>query len=99
MRILLRRDEMLMESLLPAARVWHVNDLCAKLALIRAGMGWGYMPCHRVEEDLRQGTLKMLTLEGVRRRNENEILAVLHECRATTATQWLLKRLRETATV
>ena len=38
-------------------RQWLVNDLGAKRDLLRAGLGWGHMPRHLVEEDLASGEL------------------------------------------
>lgn len=43
-------------------RTWRVTDFDTKLALLRAGLGWGHMPLHRVEEDLQQGRLVRLTV-------------------------------------
>lgn len=36
---------------------WRMSDLGTKHALLRAGMGWGYMPLHVVREDLAAGLL------------------------------------------
>jgi len=43
--------------------VWRLADLGAKHAFLKAGLGWGTMPLHMVENDLRDGTLVRLTLE------------------------------------
>ena len=51
-----------------AVNRWHVTDLEAKHAMLRAGLGWGSMPRARVEEDLAAGRLVALDLarwEGV----------------------------------
>ena len=37
--------------------VWRMSDLGTKHALLRAGMGWGYMPQHVVKDDLLHGKL------------------------------------------
>jgi DNA-binding transcriptional LysR family regulator len=42
---------------------WRLADLGAKHAFLKAGLGWGTMPLHMVENDLREGTLVKLTLE------------------------------------
>lgn len=42
---------------------WRVADPTTKIAMIRAGLGWGNLPMHMVEEDLRDGTLVRLTIE------------------------------------
>ncbi|NKI71335.1 LysR family transcriptional regulator [Collimonas pratensis] len=36
---------------------WRMSDLGTKHALLRAGMGWGYMPRHVVADDLASGRL------------------------------------------
>ena len=41
-------------------RVWRVADLWTKLAFLRAGLGWGTMPEHMVEQDMTSGILKVL---------------------------------------
>ena len=43
---------------------WRVADATTKLALIRAGLGWGRLPLHLVEGDLAAGRLARLTLEA-----------------------------------
>ncbi|MDY7578907.1 LysR family transcriptional regulator [Herbaspirillum sp. RTI4] len=40
---------------------WRMSDLGTKHALLRAGIGWGYMPRHVVADDLAQGRLCELT--------------------------------------
>ena len=46
---------------------WRLADLGAKLAFLRAGLGWGHMPLHMVEADLDKGTLIKIRVEGVPR--------------------------------
>lgn len=41
---------------------WRLADLGAKHAFLRAGLGWGHMPLHIVEEDLAAGRLKRLRI-------------------------------------
>ena len=43
-----------------ATRTWRVGDLGAKHAMLLAGLGWGNMPAHMVEEDIRQGRLQVI---------------------------------------
>jgi len=38
-------------------RQWLVNDLGAKRDLLKAGLGWGHLPRHLVDEDLASGKL------------------------------------------
>jgi DNA-binding transcriptional LysR family regulator len=50
-------------SALRSARVWRLSHLGAKLAFLRAGLGFGGLPWHVVEADLASGTLVQITLE------------------------------------
>ncbi|SDV48463.1 LysR family transcriptional regulator [Chitinasiproducens palmae] len=43
-----------------AARSWRIGDLGAKHRLLLAGLGWGNMPPHMVEDDLAAGRLVRL---------------------------------------
>jgi DNA-binding transcriptional LysR family regulator len=45
-------------------RTWRLADLGAKHAFLRAGLGWGYMPLHMVEDDLRTGKLTQISLQS-----------------------------------
>jgi DNA-binding transcriptional LysR family regulator len=45
-------------------RIWRLADLGAKHEFLRAGLGWGGMPRHRVERDLADGTLVSITPES-----------------------------------
>jgi DNA-binding transcriptional LysR family regulator len=47
-----------------SSRVWRVSHLAAKLAFLRAGLGFGGLPIHMLEEDLASGALVQITLEG-----------------------------------
>lgn len=43
-----------------ASRTWRLGDLGAKHAMLRAGLGWGTMPRHMVEDDLEDGRLRLI---------------------------------------
>lgn len=45
-------------------QVWRLADLGAKHAFLRAGLGWGSMPLHMVEQDLANGSLVRLRLKA-----------------------------------
>lgn len=47
-----------------SAQTWRVADASTKLDLIRAGLGWGYLPLDRVQADIAQGGLTQLVLEA-----------------------------------
>jgi DNA-binding transcriptional LysR family regulator len=44
--------------------IWRLADLGAKHALLRAGLGWGHMPQWLVADDLKEGRLERIELEG-----------------------------------
>jgi DNA-binding transcriptional LysR family regulator len=44
-------------------RVWRLSHLGAKLAFLRAGLGFGGLPVHMLEADLASGALVQITLE------------------------------------
>jgi len=43
-----------------STRTWRVGDLGAKHAMLLAGLGWGNMPAHVVEQDIREGRLQVI---------------------------------------
>jgi DNA-binding transcriptional LysR family regulator len=45
-------------------RVWRLSHVGAKLAFLRAGLGFGLMPLHMVEADLASGALIQITGES-----------------------------------
>lgn len=44
---------------------WHLADLFAKRAFLLEGLGWGYMPRHSVENDIKSGGLVVLSIEDM----------------------------------
>lgn len=43
-----------------STRPWRVDDLMTQLALLRAGIGWGYLPRHIAEREFSKGCLTRL---------------------------------------
>jgi DNA-binding transcriptional LysR family regulator len=43
-----------------SGRTWRLADLSAKHSMLLAGLGWGNMPAHMVEEDIGRGRLKVI---------------------------------------
>jgi DNA-binding transcriptional LysR family regulator len=43
-----------------SSQTWRLNDLGAKHAMLRAGLGWGGMPAHLVRDDIASGKLAQL---------------------------------------
>ncbi|AXQ31463.1 LysR family transcriptional regulator [Solimonas sp. K1W22B-7] len=48
---------------------WRLADLGAKHAFLKAGLGWGHMPLHMVQDDLENGALVKIRIEGVTARD------------------------------
>jgi DNA-binding transcriptional LysR family regulator len=46
-----------------SSKTWRLADLGAKHAFLKAGLGWGYMPLHMVEDDLRTSKLARIDIE------------------------------------
>lgn len=77
------------------ARTWRVDDLTTKLALLRAGAGWGYMPFHMVEEDLSAARLQRLNVPGLPEEDHQPVFVLWQPSRQQgPAVSWLIQRLR-----
>lgn len=80
-----------------ADHTWRVADTATKLALIRAGLGWGNLPCSLVEPDLRSGALVRLALDEW---GPSPVRAPLYTITRSDsppgrAGQWLLQSLQD----
>lgn len=51
-------------GLLPGGLRWTVSDFATKKEILLANMGWGGMPQHMIQEELEQGDLVPLNVEG-----------------------------------
>lgn len=76
-----------------ATRTWKTADLGAKHRLLLEGLGWGSMPMHLVDDDLRQGRLAVVRLSDreVFRYGMSLIRRADRAC--GPATQWLIDHL------
>ena len=52
-------------GLLSGGQRWNVSDFITKKSVILAGLGWGGMPVHMIEEELASGDLIALNVEGL----------------------------------
>jgi len=70
-------------------RTWRLGDLGAKHRLLLAGLGWGSMPKHLVEDDLDAGRLVRIALAD--RSSVNYNVSLIHRVDAAPgpARQWL----------
>jgi DNA-binding transcriptional LysR family regulator len=78
-----------------STKTWRVADATTKLGLIRAGLGWGYLPIDRVAADIERGTLVRLVLQE---RGREPMLVPLSAISLSDsppgpAGRWLLDRL------
>ena len=80
-------------------RVWRLSDLRAKLAFLRAGLGFGLMPLHLIERDLESGALIQIT--GEPEPSEGHVIAMSAVYRTDSppgpAGRWFIDRLKEEA--
>jgi DNA-binding transcriptional LysR family regulator len=80
-------------------KVWRLSDLGAKLAFLRAGLGFGLMPLHIIEGDLASGALIQITGESAP--SEGHVIAMSAVYRTDSppgpAGRWFIDRLKEEA--
>ncbi len=57
---------------------WRLADLGAKHAFLRAGFGWGHMPLPMVQDDIKDGRLVKLRLEGFPRRTQFLVMQAVY---------------------
>lgn len=80
-----------------ATRTWRIADLGAKHAMLRAGLGWGSMPRHMVEDDLAAGRLVLLypgQWDGSERMPRLDMVAAHRKDHILgPAGRWMLERL------
>jgi DNA-binding transcriptional LysR family regulator len=80
-------------------KTWRLADLGAKLAFLRAGLGWGSMPYSVVAEDLAGNDLVELSIQD--QEPEGFLMPMLSVHRTDTppgpAGRWLIERLKGTA--
>ena len=74
-----------------------VADLGAKHAFLRAGLGWGHMPLHMVEGDLRDGTLVRIALETSPTLGAGFSMHAIHrkDLPPGPAGRWFVERLKD----
>lgn len=77
---------------------WRLADLGAKQSMLLAGLGWGNMPAHLVEEDITRGRLKVIQPVEFDPRVARLVMggAYLADRRLGPAGQWMIRRLSGT---
>ncbi|HEY1505273.1 MAG TPA: LysR family transcriptional regulator [Stellaceae bacterium] len=76
-------------------RAWRLADLGAKHAMLLAGLGWGNMPFHLVQNDIAQGRLKIVQPIEFDSRGAQFVMcgAYLADHRLGPAGQWMIENL------
>jgi len=59
-------------------RTWRLSDLGSKHAFLKAGFGWGQMPLHLVDKDIRAGSLVKIRVEGAAARTQVLSMRAVH---------------------
>lgn len=79
-----------------ASQIWHLADLGAKHAFLRAALGWGHMPLHMVQQDLLNGDLVQIELETQPNVGPGFSMHAIHQKDAPPgpAGRWLIERLK-----
>jgi DNA-binding transcriptional LysR family regulator len=78
-----------------SGRAWRLADLGAKHSMLLAGLGWGNMPSHLVQNDIAQGRLKVIRPVEFDSRVSQLVMcgACLADRRLGPAGQWMIGHL------
>jgi DNA-binding transcriptional LysR family regulator len=79
------------------ARVWRLSHLEAKLAFLRAGLGFGTLPLHFVEADLASGSLVRIVREGAPAAGHVMTMSAVYRTDNPPgpAGRWFIERLKQ----
>lgn len=92
------RDAGTADFLVFGARTWRVDHIATKLALLKAGAGWGYMPEHLIRNSLAKQELVLLSPPGLPAEDHQPVFIIWHQSRAMgPAASWLRERLQREA--
>jgi hypothetical protein len=78
-------------------KVWRLSHLGAKLAFLRAGLGFGLMPLHMIEADLASGALVRITAESSPLDGYVRTMSAIYRTDSPPgpAGRWFIERLKE----
>ncbi len=78
-----------------SGRTWRLADLGAKQSMLLAGLGWGNMPSHLVQDDIAQGRLKVIRPMEFESSVAQIVMcgAYLADHRLGPAGQWMIEHL------
>jgi DNA-binding transcriptional LysR family regulator len=82
-----------------SARFWRLSHLGAKLAFLRAGLGYGVLPLHLIEADLESGALVQIKLEDAPADGYVITMLAIHRTDSPPgpAGRWFIERLKQEA--
>ena len=86
------------DTLVLSQVTWRLADLFVKRSFLLAGLGWGGMPLHAVEIDLRRGDLVKLEIEDLSAEQLLRPMSAAYPPAAPPglAGRWLIERLKQT---
>jgi DNA-binding transcriptional LysR family regulator len=78
-------------------RVWRLSHLGAKLAFLRAGLGFGLMPLHMIESDLASGALVQIRGESAPPEGYVIVMSAVYRTDSPPgpAGRWFIERLKQ----
>jgi DNA-binding transcriptional LysR family regulator len=77
-----------------SSRTWRLADLGAKKSMLLAGLGWGNMPAHMIEDELKDGRLTVIQPAGFDSLTPLVLgAAYISEHSLGPAGQWMLNHL------
>jgi DNA-binding transcriptional LysR family regulator len=77
-------------NVMQQATIWHVGDFSSKRQLIKEGFGWGYMPQHMIDTDLKKN--KLVALNTGQRNNKDNDKSRRVENTITTHQLYIVRR-------
>jgi DNA-binding transcriptional LysR family regulator len=83
-------------SAVRSARFWRLSHLGAKLAFLRAGLGYGALPLHVIEADLASGALVQISLEDAPSEDFEIAMSAIYRTDSPPgpAGRWFMERLK-----
>jgi DNA-binding transcriptional LysR family regulator len=82
-------------------QTWRLADLSTKHAFLKDGLGWGGMPLHMVEQDIADGSLKVLDVDELPSAGTPFAISACYQASNPPgpAGRWLIEHLKEAGQV
>ena len=83
-----------------SSRTWRLADLGAKKAMLLAGLGWGTMPAHLVDDEIARGQLKRIDPAEFDHMTARLVLGIAYSAERSLgpAATWMIDQLRHMET-